>query len=426
MLLVDESHLQRDVAASVYQHERDVRHSFIAGLSATPKPNQPLWSLDECVDISYTRTSAVAHDYLTPCVLDRFAMPYSSDAVLSAIKAMPAFLRETIFPTGGTLSDKKVIIYVPDTDNAKSLNYSRLLKTSLDKTGLASCEINSDEPDSKKNLAGYKRFLASECSTKILICKGMAKVGFSDPEVDSVICLRNAQKDEVAQLAGRAMRLAGRKKVAYVVGFSNTRAALVFPENPRCADEKALASCVPAYLEQRGRNRGIIELRVETPLSVGDEAPSWEDDDGFETNGVAMMTEEASSDDEACSGLLKRHGLFADSLSKRSRHNATYSDKIRDLEKEVNYMHASYGKPSFPYEELWSLKDELSTLVDIDLKTRLLSELLEKVAYPLVQISPKSSAIVSAIEVLLEGARLAARQRKPNEFCCINLNQSML
>jgi hypothetical protein len=90
------------VIESIYQHEGDVCHRFVAGLSATPKPHA-LWMRDDSVTIEYTRERAVAHDYLAPCILDKLSLPYSSDAVLHTIKTMPALLRETLFPTGGTL-----------------------------------------------------------------------------------------------------------------------------------------------------------------------------------------------------------------------------------------------------------------------------------------------------------------------------------
>jgi len=284
---------------------------------------------------------------------------------------------------------------VPNTNNGKGVNYSKLLKNSLDEAGIAAFEINTDELDSKKNLEQFKRFQAADCPTKILICKGMAKIGFSDPEVDAVICLRNDSEDEIAQSAGRAMRLSSRRKGAYVIGFHDVKAELVFQANPLCADEKALVSCTPAYLEQRQRNQGVIECRENTPPAVERGAQAW----GGEDSVLMPMDEADTQADETIPAQVReRYGLFAQGFSKRNCRNIDYDDEIRQLEAELTCAQLSYGRPSFPYGGLRRLKDELSQLVDIDLKTRLLQQLLTKIAYPLAQLSPKSYDIASAIE----------------------------
>ncbi len=176
------------------------------------------------------------------------------------MQVLPKILRGP-FPSGGNWSEKKVIIYVPNTDNTLGINYSRQLKTILDAAEIAAYEINSDEPNAAGLLANYKRLSAKVDGAKVLICKGMAKLGFSDPEVEGIIYLQPGGGAEFAQSAGRAMRLLNKEKIAYVLAFTDVPTELIFPAD-KYADEKALERCTSEYRAQRQVNKGYVSVDV--------------------------------------------------------------------------------------------------------------------------------------------------------------------
>ncbi len=80
MLLSDESHTLGASITKLHQQLPSLRNCVIAGFSATPKPHA-LWALPGSASFEYSRATAVAHDYLAPCIVDRFNYSYSSSNV---------------------------------------------------------------------------------------------------------------------------------------------------------------------------------------------------------------------------------------------------------------------------------------------------------------------------------------------------------
>ena len=259
MLLVDESHMQSILLRQWSELNTNPRHCFVATLSATPKRGQRrLFTEDEFV-IEYSREEAVAQGHLTPCILDRFNGDFSHQNVMAIIQQMPDVLSRTISPSGEALVDKKGIIYVPN--STSSMNYSRQLKMILDAANIPCFEINSNEPESQDNLEAYKDYKAHPSPTKILICKGMAKIGFSDKETSWIIYLQKGSAAEFCQSAGRAMRVLNNLKIAYVLAFNNVQSGLVFTTPEVTADRAALERASRNYFVQRQVTQGIMAIR---------------------------------------------------------------------------------------------------------------------------------------------------------------------
>ena len=222
MLLVDEFHLSAPLIAKLKSREDFEKNALIAGLSATP-PKE--FIKDNGFLISYSREQAMLDRQLAPFVLGQFSCDYGRPNVLSIIHDMPRLLNNEQLPTGQPLRMQKGIIYVPCND--KENDYSSELKKVLTSASIACFEINVGEPDHKKNLTAYKQ---CNSETKIIICKNMAKVGFSDNEINWVIYLQNGGAEDFCQAVGRTMRLwsDNPNKIAYAIAFNNVDRSLVF------------------------------------------------------------------------------------------------------------------------------------------------------------------------------------------------------
>ncbi len=243
MLLVDESHLIRSFIQEIY---KNMNNSFIAELSATPPKRA--YAGDE-FKIGYSRKKAVEEEQLAPCVLRKFACNWSLDHVKEFIGKAGHFMQNHRLPNGMLLKERKGIFYVPNT--AKGYNYSAELKEKLAKENIPSFEINSDDPDSEDNLRAYKNYHRCDHPTKILICKGMGRVGFSDNETYWVIYLQKGKAKQLCQVAGRAVRLNPQdpQKVAYVLAFFDVKLKLLFDSAPHY--DPAVLSCLPHYAYQQ-------------------------------------------------------------------------------------------------------------------------------------------------------------------------------
>ncbi|WP_133130509.1 ankyrin repeat domain-containing protein [Legionella yabuuchiae] len=249
MLLIDEAHLQRRLVKMFSTTHANATSTFIAGLTATPCRKEKFWQKPGVLKLEYSRQQAIQDNVLAPCILDYFGSDYGLQAVLDVIKMMPTIL-EQITPNGKKLKDSKGIIYIPNNDNLQNISYSSMLKQSLDTKGIKCYEINSDEPDAQANLTRFKA--SKPGSPNILICKGMAKIGYSDKAVEWVIYLQTDNPSEFTQSAGRAMRFR-ENKIAYILAFKSVDSSLIFAEsqNDLKADAIALERANSAYLELR-------------------------------------------------------------------------------------------------------------------------------------------------------------------------------
>ena len=256
MLLVDESHLIHPFIKDIY---KIMSNAFIAELSATPKPKLSIFNNFQ---ITYLRKKAVEDGQLAPCVVRRLSCNWSLDHVLEFIRNASDFIFEHKLPNGNLLMHYKGIIYVPNSDSHH--DYSALLKAVLDNMEIPSFEINSDKPDCKKNLFAYKNYEGCEVQTKILICKGMGKVGFSDNETYWEIYLQNGSAEQSCQAAGRTMRLFDKdpKKVGYIVAFKDVKLELVFDKSPYYDAE--VLEYFPEYQDEIGKAINLPSS-LETP-----------------------------------------------------------------------------------------------------------------------------------------------------------------
>ena len=292
VLLIDESHTQQSILSLVANKNSGSRHCFIAGLSATPKPHRSLLSSTDAFLIKYSREQAVRENHLAPCIVDRFDVPYSRENVLRIIDAMPYFLNNHSTPTSKALVHQKGIIYIPSTFNG--INYSQKLRACLNDAGIACFEINADEPDSQANLQAYKSYQDHASGPKILICKGMAKIGFSDPTTSWVINLQNPiDAAGFAQSAGRAMRVLHDQKVAYVMAFADAKLELVFAQD-KTADDEALARCTAQYKNCRAANQGKIAI-LSAVMNTEDSYEGSEEDDLYLSNPKRRRREQSSA-----------------------------------------------------------------------------------------------------------------------------------
>ncbi len=228
MLLIDEFHLSPTLITKFKSREGYKENALIAGLSATP--SEQLNEEDDFLSV-YSRKMAVADGQLAPFVLGRFPCNYHRKNVSALIDNMPHLLNNHLMPDGQRLVEQKGIIYVPYNDD--EIDYSSQLKMVLEEAGILCFEINADQPDYKKNLESFKKCATP---TKILICKNMAKVGFSDNEINWVIYLQNGSAEQFCQSVGRAMRRWPNhpNKIAYGIAFHNVDTRLVFEAGNTC------------------------------------------------------------------------------------------------------------------------------------------------------------------------------------------------
>ena len=261
VVLIDECHLIPKKWLQQLQTSIEyIPQQFIVELSATPPE---LNATEKYFTINYSRDQAVKDNMLPPCILDRFDMTFINENLQALINNMPQFLTEHIAPNDTTLLKQKGIIYVPN--NYAGKNYSLELYNILTTAGIDCFQINSSEENTRNNLEEYKRYKTCTSPTKIIICKEMAKVGFSDPGVDYIIYLQNGTDADFCQAAGRAMRINPKNphKIAYIVAFKDVKTSLVFQNTQVTADEKALQSpyCKEGvYSELRKKQHGLIRM----------------------------------------------------------------------------------------------------------------------------------------------------------------------
>ncbi len=238
---------------------------------------------------------------------------------------MPTFLTQHIAPNGKPLIEQKGIIYVPNT--SKTADYSKVLRGVLDTADIHSFEINSDNKDALEHLHAYKNYNDSLYPRKILICKGMAKVGFSDNgETNWIIYLQPGDATQFCQSAGRAMRLSQQDpdKVAYIMAFNDVKSTLVFQPAAMAdqqADEAALARCVPGYLTRRRETQGTITIPFGGESLYSLEAEVTKDEFGYRFSEAAFSLpsqEEAPIDDP--DNVLSRTELSQASGNDDDRH----------------------------------------------------------------------------------------------------------
>jgi len=269
MLLADEWHLTVPMLTAYCELNPNPENAFIACLSATPKEHHALLAAEDAVSIDYSRERAVLEGHLTPIILDTFEGEYSLNHVRRIIDKMPDLIKNTLTPSGGTFADYKGIIYVPNTKHG--INYSRRLKATLEAAGIACYEINSDEPDSQENLEAYKNYHKDKNPAKIIICKGMGKVGLSDKEIHWEVYLQKGSAAEFCQSAGRVMRVLNDTKVAHVIAFKDVDAKLVF-KGTDYVDEKAWARASEAYKAHRQKTHGKIAIASNAKKRLNTEA----------------------------------------------------------------------------------------------------------------------------------------------------------
>ena len=101
MLLIDESHLQAALITKLATINQ--QPCFIAELSATPKQTS-LFPNDTSFHIEYHRETAMADNYLTPCIVDTFNCSYSSENVLRVMSQLPRLLTTHLTPNGAALT----------------------------------------------------------------------------------------------------------------------------------------------------------------------------------------------------------------------------------------------------------------------------------------------------------------------------------
>lgn len=416
MLLVDECHLQEGLLPSYLTSNT----SFIGCLSGTPPS-----TLNDFITIDYSRERAVAEGSLTPCILDSFSTLYSAEMVECIIQTMPSFLNKTRAPGGGRLIDYKGIIYVPN--NKKSSNYSKELKNVLDKAGITSFEINSDEPNSRENVQAYKHYQASTHSAKILICKGMLREGFSDNETSWVIYLQRGSAANFAQAAGRAMRLSSLQKIAYVIAFNDVNAELVFKESQGTADEKALARADHAYKAWRETTNGEIAVIAEqphlyraeadVPLSkrmAGEESEIEEECTSSERSMVEVVKKPALK-----TRLKRRQGTEGpDGLPERKVSSycsffkyPSEKDPLETLPARIEALEECASNTvendaRFPFGTLHILLDELYKLPASTIDPDVIDRLFNNVLYELLEVNPDINELIIKAELRL-GVRMS-------------------
>lgn len=365
---------------------------IVVGFSATPKRGRS-WP----VSIAYSRSDALREGYLAPCVLDRFNVDYCEHAVLQLIELIPRWLSGAALPNGGRLADTQGIIYVPNT--AGDTNYSRMLKAQLDAAGIRSIEINSDERDATALLMEYK---SGTAKANILICKGMARVGFSVNTVRWIIYLQNGSQDDFYQAAGRAMRKyeEDEAKVAYLLGFRNVNAKSVFVSQIENLDEEALPRCSSSYLSVRKSGGEIAILPVARGIKRAAES----------------VAENAPDFDEGVTPAAKRHGFFQ-STARGIKRKTAQMDSIKDdvaiemdrWEQIVCSHVASVDSEvgGFPFGMLQRFIGGLLALEHREENVALLKEALTRIYYPLRGRHPKLGAAIQNIEDHIEGTNSA-------------------
>ena len=412
MLLIDESHLQTAIIKKLIT--LNPQSCFIAQLSATPKESL-LFDSKTSFFIEYGRETAMANNYLTPCILDTFDCSYSSENVLRVMDQLPELLTNNITPNGVKLTEQKGIIYVPN--SKRTINYSRHLKSILEKAHISCFEINADEPYSQKNLHVYKAHSNYNSPTKILICKGMAKVGFSDNALSWVIYLQNGDAAAFCQSAGRAMRLLNEEKVAYLLAFEDVDSTLVFKNPNVTADKSALARATEAYQQQRERIHGMITIPDRDYES--DDSSQYSPDEG--DFPPSPLRRKAQNDEEnyeygpAVRSPLIRYGLFTMSPSINSLQIGSKRTPIsfdpplqNDYEIQTTILEAhvtgytnamiNYEHYLFPYEGLHALVENLYKFADTGIQSQLLSRVVENILIPMVDHNPKLQETIEAIQ----------------------------
>ncbi len=77
---------------------------------------------------------------------------------------------------------------------------------------------------------------------------------------------------------------------------------------------------------------------------------------------------------------------------------ADFHESIDFLSQQITILEASYGGYQYPYRKLHALNQTISNLTDPALKRILFTELLDKVLYKLLQLSPKLGDLIFQVE----------------------------
>ncbi len=403
MVMLDESHLQKETVETLSKNPYLQKNSFVAGLSATPSTKPSMFTSADCTKISYTRMEAVDNNNLAPCILDTLNVGYSLENVNTVLEQLDKLVKETHLPGGGVLADKKGIIYLPNDKDGYS--YSSEAVQKLTDAGIPCVEINADQPDVGKKLKGFR-----ESGNIIAICKSMIKEGFSDVKINWVLNLRNDNASDVCQSAGRCMRKdpENLEKVAYVVGFNDIKSERIFPKGQQTkADPAALERCTEEYQAQKLDREGHAFL-LNPPMVLDDD----DDDDDDEDLSQPMMLCAKRPNGQT---YLDEFGIFS---RKRRRESDIYADiraEISSLADGLDRLPKSsrFGFLSTPSDmnnrikKINELAEKLLQLEINDEVQELCRTLLDTVIRPLLGTNDSLSETESRLEVYINGPEQA-------------------
>ncbi len=255
LFLQDENHLCSKDELPVLEN------GLVVGLSATPpKDADNKYLKDGGFNIKYNRAEAVADKFNAPLVHRKFNCDYSFENVKEIISKIPALLNNLTTPAGQQFKNCKGIIYVPNDNHNESYSCSNDLKKILEEEGIKCFEINTKNTDYKKQLNEYKKYKNEPSTAKILIFKGMGRVGFSDNDVEWAIDLQNGTTNpqEVYQKACRTTRVNGTKCGTYI-SCANSDTSLLFPDG-NSYDEQVLELCTDEYKTILEKTNGEINI----------------------------------------------------------------------------------------------------------------------------------------------------------------------
>ena len=333
MIHVDEFHRASKELLNFLKEYSDRSGALVYGFSATPGDRAKV----------FTEQRRIFHYSIKDALSDRIIAPWQTDALPETIKDSDsfinenpaAFLRKQQHPQGGSLTERRGVIWVDSSENAEKL------AKSLTENGIRAAAVYSTKTVSQNIIEGFSN---EESNLKVIVAVRKLTLGFDAKNLDYAIFAKKVgSMEEYIQMRGRVLRKDGKDdKIAYFLALKDTKTGNGFQlpkgaltdssnlgvsqvEKSSLAQEKME---VDDYADVIWEEENIVD---QDSSKIGEELENYliqDSDDSMDEDSENMEPSDKTLH------LLKNElilgaGVWEDGLSEVDELNAAYREQVR-------------------------------------------------------------------------------------------------